>query len=164
MALSNPTGEAPVELDWRLRRFDALTARELQSIWQARQMVFALEQGCVYLDIDGADEACWHLAAWSVNQAVPLAYARLVDAGVKFTEPSIGRVLTTATARGTGLGRELMRRAIAHAHSVYPGQAIRISAQSQLERFYGEFGFTVASERYMEDGIPHTEMLLAREV
>jgi ElaA protein len=156
-------GNALPDLDWHLKRFDALTPRELQSIWMARQLVFALEQNCAYLDIDGADEACWHLAAWSGAQAAPVAYARLVDAGVKFAEPSIGRVLTAAVARGTGLGRELMRRAIAQARSVYPGQAIRISAQSRLERFYGEFGFTVASERYMEDGIPHTEMLLPPE-
>ncbi len=37
---------------------------------------------------------------------------------------------------------------------------IRISAQSYLEKFYGSFGFKTVSEPYMEDNIPHVEMLL----
>jgi ElaA protein len=37
---------------------------------------------------------------------------------------------------------------------------MRISAQSRLERFYEEAGFVVVGERYMEDGIAHTEMVL----
>jgi ElaA protein len=60
------------------------------------------------------------------------------------------------------LGRELVRRAIQHCREVYADQGIRISAQSRLERFYAEFGFVAQGERYLEDGIPHTEMLLAR--
>ena len=72
----------------------------------------------------------------------------------------MGRVITTAPGRGLGLGRELVRRVISHAAALYPGQGIRISAQSQLEAFYAEAGFAVVGERYMEDGIPHTQMLL----
>ena len=146
---------------WRVSRFDELTTRELQFIYMARQEVFGIEQNCVYLDVDGADETSHHLAAWSAQQSMPLAYARIVAPGVKYAEPSIGRVITTTTARGTGLGRELMRRAIALARELYPGQGLRISAQSHLEAFYGSFGFVIVGERYLEDGIPHTEMLLA---
>ena len=127
---------------------------------QLRQQVFGLEQNCVYQDIDGCDEASHHLAAWSATQRMPLAYARLVSPGVKYAEPSIGRVVTTAVARGTGLGRELMRRAIAWSGELFPGQGVRISAQSRLEAFYGGMGFVNVGERYLEDGIPHTEMLL----
>ena len=92
---------------------------------------------------------------------MPLAYARVVPPGVKYAEPSIGRVLTVDAARGTGLGRELVRRSIQHCREVYPQRGIRISAQSRLERFYAGFGFAVQGEQYLEDGIPHTEMLLA---
>ena len=145
---------------WRSGPFDALSLRELQFIYMARQEVFGLEQNCVYQDIDGCDELAFHLAAWSPQQAMPLAYARIVAPGVKYTEPSIGRVVTTAAARGTGLGRELMRRAIALTAELYPGQGIRISAQSRLEAFYGGMGFAIVGERYLEDGIPHTQMLL----
>jgi ElaA protein len=147
----------PVE--WRSCRFDQLTLRELQYIYMARQQVFAVEQDCAYLDIDGCDEAAWHLAAWSPAHRVPLAYARLVDPGVKYAEPSMGRVITSAAARGQGLGRELVRRVIALADEVFPGQGMRISAQSRLEAFYREAGFVVVGEPYLEDGIAHTQML-----
>jgi ElaA protein len=146
---------------WRWCRFDELSVHELQNIYRARQQVFGIEQNCIYLDIDGCDERCFHLAAWDAGVREPLAYARVVEPGVKYAEPSIGRVITTAPARGSGLGRELMRRTIAHTRRAFPGRGIRISAQSRLEAFYTGFGFTIVGERYLEDGIPHTEMLLA---
>jgi len=147
------------ELNWRWCAFDALTPRELQNIYMARQQVFAIEQACAYLDADGYDEGSYHLAAWSAEHRVPLAYARVVHPGLKYAEPSLGRVITTAAARGTGLGRELVRRAIEHSSAVFPQHGIRISAQSRLENFYAGFGFAIVGERYMEDGIPHTEMV-----
>jgi ElaA protein len=160
----------PAAAHWRLRAFDALVPWELARILRARQAVFALEQQCIYLDVDGADEPSHHLAAWALDPAepgaradpsmqVPLAVARLVAPGVKYAEASIGRIVTTGAARGTGLGRELVARALAACAELYPGHAVRISAQSQLERFYQGFGFTIESDRYLEDGIPHTEML-----
>ena len=155
-----PTAFDPATLTWRWCRFDALTLTELEHIYMARQQVFGVEQNCVYLDIDGFDPASYHLAAWSPQHKMPLAYARLVEPGQKYTEPSIGRVITTAPARGTGLGRELMRRAIRHSSECFPGRGVRISAQSRLEAFYADLGFVIVGERYLEDGIPHTEMLL----
>ena len=144
---------------WRLSSFAQLSTAELALIYRARQQVFAVEQQCAYLDADGYDELSHHLAAWSPGHAVPLAYARLVRPGGKYAEPSMGRVITTAPARGTGLGRELVRRLIEHSALVYPGHAIRISAQSRLARFYAEFGFVAVGGDYIEDGIPHLEML-----
>lgn len=148
------------EINWRCCRFAALSLRELQFILMARQQVFGLEQNCIYQDIDGCDEVSHHLAAWSPRERMPLAYARLVEPGVKYAEPSIGRVVTTAPARGTGLGRELMQRAVAEVRALYPGQGARISAQSHLQAFYGSIGFVSVGEDYLEDGIPHREMLL----
>jgi len=149
-------------LRWRWCDFDTLGVHDLQAIYRARLQVFVIEQQCVYQDVDGADALSFHLAAWSDEHpaVMPWAYARVVQPGVKYAEPSIGRVLTTDVARGTGLGRELVRRAIAHCRETYPGQGIRISAQSRLERFYGGFGFVAQGEPYLEDGIAHTEMLL----
>jgi len=146
-------------LTWQCARLPELTALQLARIYRARQQVFSVEQDCVYLDADEADEQSYHLAAWSPAHAEPLAYARLVDPGVKYAEPSMGRVITTAPARGTGLGRELVRRVLALSDEVFAGQGIRISAQSRLQRFYNEVGFVAVGDDYMEDGIPHTEML-----
>ena len=147
-------------LTWRWCAFEALSLMELNNIFMARQQVFSLEQQCIYLDADGFDEHSHHLAAWSPAERVPLAYARVVAPGLKYAEPSIGRVITTSAGRGSGWGRELVRRAVGHCGEVYPGLGIRISAQSRLEAFYAGFGFAIVGECYMEDGIPHTEMVL----
>ena len=146
-------------LRWQRCRFDALTVVELQHIYAARQQVFVIEQQCLYLDVDGHDEAAYHLAAWSDAHRMPLAYARLLDPGVKYPEPSMGRVLTTAPARGLGLGRELVRQVISASSDAWPDHGMRISAQARLERFYLEFGFEPVGTPYDEDGIPHLEML-----
>jgi ElaA protein len=151
---------SPCTLTWRFCAFAELSVQELERIYTARQQVFLIEQNCVYLDADGRDSASHHLAAWSSEHTLPLAYARLVAPGVAYAEPSMGRVITSAAARGQGLGRELVKRVLEHAQAVYPGQGMRISAQSQLEAFYGEFGFVIVGERYLEDEIPHTEMRL----
>jgi ElaA protein len=147
------------DLVWRCCRFQALDVRELQFIYMARQKVFAVEQQCAYLDADGYDEAGFHLAAWSSIQPEPLAYARLLEPGAKYADASIGRVITTQAARGSGLGRELMGRAIAQAALAWPEAPIRISAQTRLEAFYTGFGFVAVGAPYLEDGIDHTEML-----
>ena len=148
-------------LDWRWRRFDALTVHELQGIHVARQRVFVIEQACAFLDADAHDANAYHLAAWRRGEAEPVAYARVLDPGEKYPEVSIGRVVTAASVRRSGLGRDLMVRAIAGAAVAWPGAAIRISAQSRLEGFYEDFGFVVTGERYLEDGIEHTEMVRA---
>ena len=146
-------------ITWRFAHFDQLTPGELYDILRLRTDVFVMEQNCVFQDMDGADPKCWHLAGMQDGRIV--AYCRFVPAGVKYAEPSIGRVITPLVTRGTGLGRELMREALARAGKLWPGQALRIGAQAHLQRFYGEFGFTKASEPYDEDGILHVEMVRA---
>jgi ElaA protein len=143
---------------WRLARFDELSPGEIHDIFQARIEVFVVEQKCVFQDLDGLDPDCLHLTGVEGDL---VAYCRLVPPGTKFAEPSIGRVLTTGSARRSGAGRELMRLAVDHATRLWPGRALRIGAQKYLEHFYGEFGFVTASEPYDEDGIPHVEMVRA---
>ena len=152
---------APVGHEWCWRRFDGLNAHDLQRIHAARQQVFAVEQQCIFQDADACDEQAWHLACWLPGRWEPLAYARVLDAGVKYDEPSIGRVLTTAGARRTGLGRDLMARAVSLTRLQWPGAGVRISAQARLSAFYRSFGFIDVGPPYLEDGIDHIEMLLA---
>ncbi|WP_237065545.1 GNAT family N-acetyltransferase [Microbulbifer guangxiensis] len=147
--------------DWHWSRFEDLTLQQLYSILRLRQAVFVEEQDCVYQDADGRDQHSWHLAAWQPQESEPelLAYLRVVDPGYKYSEPSIGRVLTAPVARRTGLGRELMARGLALCDTHFGPSPIRISAQQYLADFYREFGFAQVSEPYDEDGIPHIEML-----
>jgi ElaA protein len=159
MSPPTPTDSSP--LTWRWCRFAELSVFDLDAIYRARQQVFSIEQQCAYLDADGFDADSFHLAAWSSLHTTPMAYARVVHPGLKYAEPSIGRVITAAAVRSTGLGRELLQRAIALTQQAFPGLGIRISAQTRLEAFYAEAGFVTVGSPYMEDGIPHTEMLRA---
>lgn len=140
-------------LAWHERAFDELRPAELYAIIALRERVFILEQRCLYLDADGLDPRSRHL--WAQAGDAVHAYCRLVPAGAKFAEVSIGRVITAQEARGTGLGKELMRRALAAVGDV----DVRIAAQAHLDRFYGGFGFVRAGAEYLEDDIPHVDML-----
>jgi ElaA protein len=142
-----------VPLDWFDRAFTELTTRELYSILSIREAIFVVEQQCRYLEADGLDPVARHL--WAAEGDSVLAYLRILPAGDKFAEVGIGRVLVAPSARGTGLAREIMRRGLAAVGPV----AVRIAAQAHLERFYGTLGFLRAGEPFVEDGIPHVEML-----
>lgn len=146
-----------MDLRWRQQSFDELTVRELHAIIALRERVFVVEQRCAYQDADDLDPASTHLWAERHDGTI-VAYLRIVPAGARFAEASIGRVVTAMEVRGTGLGRELMRRGIA---AVGEGRPIRISAQSYLGRFYRQFAFERVSAEYDEDGIKHIEMLRA---
>lgn len=144
-------------IEWECLRFDELTTNRLYQILKIRQEVFAVEQNSVYLDVDGRDLDALHVFA--TRDAELMAYCRVLPPGLKYPEASIGRVLTTATARGSGSGRQLMDFALTVCADYYHGCGVRISAQIYLEEFYKGFGFTRCSPPYDEDGIPHIEML-----
>lgn len=157
--------ESPALL-WRFARFDELAPREVHDLFQLRAAVFVVEQACAFQDVDGVDPLCWHLLGRLPSplgegrgEGPLAAYCRLVPPGVKYPEPSIGRVITAQSARRTGAGRAMMREALARAEALWPGWRIRIGAQVYLRDFYGEFGFVQASEPYDEDGILHIEMI-----
>ncbi|MGE0350441.1 GNAT family N-acetyltransferase [Hydrogenophaga sp.] len=147
--------ESPIT--WRCLPFDALHARTLYALLQLRTQVFVMEQGCLFQDMDGADAQCFHLLGESAQGL--MAYARLVPAGLKFAEASIGRVITDARARGTGLGHVLVREAVQALHGLWGVQPIRIGAQARLQAFYRQHGFEPDGEIYLEDGIDHIEMV-----
>ncbi|EGJ10423.1 MULTISPECIES: GNAT family N-acetyltransferase [Rubrivivax] len=145
-------------IHWHWLRWDDLRLDDLYDALALRCRVFILEQG-PYLDPDGIDRHCWHLLGRD-DAGVLQAYLRVVDPGLKYAEPSIGRVISSAERRGTGLGRALVAEGVTRCLAAWPGQGIRISAQAHLERFYAGFGFEPVGEPYLEDDIPHLEMLL----
>jgi len=148
-------------VEWCFAHFDALTPAELYAITQARIAVFIVEQTCPYQDADGADPECHHL--WTLAGGSDVAaYLRVVPPGVKYDEPSLGRVLTTGAGRGNGLGRALVAEGIQRVESLYGPSPIRIGAQRYLLRFYESFGFERTGYDYDEDRIPHSEMLRPR--
>ena len=142
---------------WSWHRFAELGVDSLYDALQLRCRVFVVEQG-PYLDPDGRDRQSWHLLGRD-GAGTLISYLRVADPGVNYDEPSIGRVITAPEVRGTGSGRALMTEGVAGCERQWPGRAVRISAQAHLERFYNAFGFVRVGENYIEDTIPHVEML-----
>ncbi len=152
--------KADVELVlWRWHPWNDWPREELYAALRLRSAIFVVEQNCVFNDLDGLDPHCEHLCGLAPDGSL-LAYARLLPPGLKYAEPSIGRVVVAETARGIQLGRALMHESIAGCRARYPGQAIRIGAQQRLQSFYASLGFVPSGEPYLEDGILHLDMLL----
>ncbi len=152
-------------ITWHTQKFDDLSPRQLYLLMQLRQEVFIVEQNCPFGDLDGKDIDCIHLSAWRDN--VPVAYARIVSpdfpvanqpADIGAGCPSIGRVCNAKSARGSGIGRELMQRALQIVSAHWPDKACQIGAQSYLKSFYESLGFVINGEQYIEDDIPHFPM------
>ncbi len=144
-------------IEWKLAHFNDLSANELYNILQLRSAIFVVEQNCVYLDADGKDKQCYHLFATQNN--VVIACSRIVPPGVSYTEPSIGRIATATAARGTGKGKELVKRSIEASLQLHGNTSIKIGAQLYLKKFYESFGFVQVGNVYDEDGIDHIKMI-----
>jgi ElaA protein len=142
------------------QHFNELSTRTLYEILALRQAVFVVEQNCPYLDCDGKDLESWHLMGRDA-QGVLVCYTRLLPKGLAYDDyASIGRVLSSPEVRGTGTGKILMEESIRVCRQLFENEAIKIGAQSYLLKFYEGFGFRSTGETYLEDGIPHTKMIL----
>lgn len=145
-------------ITWKLKAFNELTPYELYAILRLRSEVFIVEQNCPYLDEDNKDQKAFHLMGW--KDGLLAAYTRLLPAGVSYPAmPSIGRVVTSPAARGTGIGRELMQVSIDKLYGLFGTGPIKIGAQLYLKKFYESLGFKQTDDGYLEDGIPHIEMV-----
>ena len=144
-------------MEWLIRRFDGLSRSELYEILRLRCEVFVVEQNCPYQDVDGRDESAYHLFARD-GEGNLCACLRILDRGQTFPERSIGRVAVRRDCRGAGLAREMLRRALRFVRRSGGGN-VRIEAQAYLLEFYREAGFAPCSGVYLEDGIPHVEMI-----
>jgi ElaA protein len=145
-------------INWSLKKFDKLTPNELYSILQLRNEVFVVEQNCVFQDADNKDQGSHHLMGW--NNGVLVAYSRIVPPGIAYDSfPSIGRVVTLPKMRRTGIGRILMLQSIEELQKLFGKTSIKLGAQLYLKKFYESFGFDQSSDVYIEDGIPHIEMI-----
>ena len=146
-----------MKLEFKIKRFKELLTSELYELLQLRSEVFVVEQKCVYQDIDGKDEKAIHILGKFDNTIV--VYARIFNAGAYFENASIGRVVISEKYRTQKWGHELMKTAILSIETEFGIQPITISAQLYLKNFYENHGFIQMGEMYLEDGIPHIEML-----
>ncbi|QUN06171.1 GNAT family N-acetyltransferase [Shewanella yunxiaonensis] len=145
---------------WQRYSFADLDTNTLYTVLKLRVDVFVVEQQCPYPELDDKDrhQGALHLIGYDNGELV--AYARLLPPGCSYDECSIGRVLVAPCARGRGLAHALMQQAIEACRQQWTQSAIRIGAQDYLRQFYAALGFQAVSAVYLEDGIPHLEMLL----
>lgn len=152
-------GNRASETLWECKPFQELTPDELYRILRLRSEVFVVEQECIYLDMDDKDPDCHQIMGW--RDGLLAASARILPPGTAYHEPSIGRVVSSPKFRKTGLGRKLMEYSVGRCRSLHGEKDIRIGAQLYLLEFYRSLGFTEEGDTYLEDGIPHVEMLLS---
>lgn len=149
-------------MKWEIKAFDQLSLQELYTILTLRADVFVVEQACPYPEVDGKDPNCLHLLG--TDEGGLVAYLRILSAGLSYDEVSIGRVVIKPSHRGKGLGRPMMEQAIHYITTEWKESQIKIGAQAHLAKFYGSLGFEAVSEVYLEDDIPHLDMLYSKPV
>lgn len=145
-------------MSFKCAHFDALDTRTLFTIMRGRVDVFVVEQACPYPELDEVDINASTQHLYSVTDNSLLAYARCYEKNEQYS--AIGRVLVSKSERGKGLATELVNTAIACCKKQWPERQIYIGAQTYLLAFYRSFGFTEVGEQYLEDGIPHQDMVL----
>jgi len=144
----------------RINRLDELSGRQVYDFLLLRQSVFMLEQSCLYQDIDAEDASSWHLRYVDSQEAL-LGYLRILPPD-RDSQPAIGRVAVKKKMRRKGIAREMMETALEHCQKLFPNQKIRISAQVYLVDFYTALGFQGVGPVYLEDDIPHQDMVFAQ--
>lgn len=140
-----------------VKELSEMTTKELLTIFEERVKVFVVEQNCPYQEVDKADEHALHVSLLDKNTFV--GYTRIIDYGTYVT---FGRVLIIKEYRTRKLGSQLIEATLKEIETRYPRKDIKISAQHYLLDFYKKFGFEAISEMYLEDSIPHVDMLLRR--
>ena len=147
------------EVSWQSKTFKELTKLELYEILALRTEVFVVEQNCVFQDMDFKDDVAIHVLGKAVNGKL-LAYSRIFDRDQYYKGYlAIGRVVTNASNRKDGLGKQLLAESIKACRSKFGVSPIKIGAQKYLAKFYSKFGFKEIGEDYIEDGIPHCIMI-----
>lgn len=144
-------------MKFEFKHYNDLSLDELYDILQLRAEIFAVEQNCVYNDLDGLDKMAIHQFVKKEGQIV--AYSRLLKPGTRFPNYSIGRLVVDQSERGTGLGIKVMEEAKEFITNEWGATEIKISAQKYLQKFYEDLGFKIVTEEYLEDGIPHFGMM-----
>ena len=145
---------------WGVKTFQEIPVDELFDVLKLRVDVFVVEQQCAYPELDEYDRhhETRHLSGQNEFGHL-IAYARLLPPGLRYPEVNLGRFVVKADFRKQGVGHQLLQETLKGISGCWPKATIRISAQDYLQAFYAQYGFLRVSEVYLEDGIPHVEML-----
>jgi len=143
--------------EWKIKKFDELTLKQLYEITRSRFEVFVKEQKIICEEeLDGVDDKCIHIFL-EENQKV-LAYCRIVPKGINYENISIGRVLVLKQFRRKGIAQEMLNVAIEYIKLNFKDNKIVLSSQLYAKELYESVGFIVKSDIYEEAEIPHVKM------
>ena len=147
-------------IHWIVQTFHQLERDQLYELLQLRVDVFVVEQHCAYPELDDHDRHAEtrHLSGRDAMGQL-IAYARVIPPGLSFAEVSIGRFVVKKEARGEGVGHQLLCEGLKEIESIWPGTAVKVSAQDYLQKFYERYGFVPVSEVYLDYGVPHITMV-----
>jgi ElaA protein len=148
------------KIELKIKKFQQFSVDELFDVLKLRVGVFVVEQQCAYLELDECDRhpETRHLSGRNEGGQL-IAYARLLPPGLRYPEVNIGRFVVKADFRKQGVAHQLLQEALKEISCCWPKNPIRISAQDYLQAFYAQYGFTRVSDVFLEDGIPHVEMV-----
>lgn len=122
---------------------------------EIRIEVFVREQEYpIELEFDEADKDCWHLVLTDESKAV--ATARVIKLSEGVYKP--GRIAVLKEYRGKNIGAELLTLIIEKAKEM-GAKELHIGAQTYAVGFYEKFGFKTVGEEYMDEHIPHIDMI-----
>lgn len=145
-------------LDWQIKHFSEISIAEFHDLIALRIKIFVVEQNCPYQELDGKDKKAYHLIGRDGFGNI-VATARILPKGISYQEVSIGRVAIDVSARNNGNGHVLMEKCMQYIQEEFGATNVRISAQNHLEKYYQKHGFVSTGKTYLEDDIPHLEML-----
>lgn len=149
-----------MHLDWQIKHYRDLSLNEFHDIISLRLEAFVVEQNCPYQDLDGKDKKCYHVICRNGIGDI-VATARILPPGLSYSDAAaIGRVVIKEEIRGHGIGHEIMDKCMDFCALEFGDASIRISAQKHLENYYAQHNFKSTGNEYLEDGIPHVEMIL----
>jgi len=151
------------KITWQTKAFKDLTVDEYFEIIFLRTQIFVVEQNCPYQEVDEKDRSAFHLFGRAENGEI-IAVTRILPQGISYDDVSIGRVALKKECRGQGIADTLMIASLNFIKKEFGTVAIRISAQEHLLNYYGKHGFKKVGEMYLEDDIPHIEMLSLPQV
>ena len=148
-------------MTWETKTWEHMSANDVFAVMKLRTDVFFLEQHITEEELDSDDKKSDTIHIWAEDEpGVAVAYVRVVrkdppppeDLGIGL---SIGRLVVDSRMRGTGLGHELMRRALSHCQ----GMPVVLHAQAWVEGLYSQHGFVTVGEPFDEAGIVHVRMV-----
>ncbi len=144
-------------MNWFIKPFEKLTNDELYALLKLRVDVFVVEQDCPYPELDNFDQQAIHYFL-KINGEFA-ANLRILPSNSKYEEVSIGRVLVSKKFRRQGYAQQIMQKAINYIVNEWKETRIKVQGQEYLKDFYSGLGFEQVSESYLEDGIPHIDMI-----